>query len=380
MIPILAAVYLKELEYSPAQIGLIISAGLTGSACATLVASVFGERLGRRRFLVGVSSLALLGAAVFSWSAAPAWIVVGAFVGMLNGMGRDRGGASVVEEAILPSTTTDANRTRSFAWYNVLLSAGNALGAVLAGLPVLFRSALAASETASIRLSLGLYGLLVFLPSLFYAGLSDTIRGGHRGVARSTSPETRRILTRISLLFLLDSLGGGFLAGAILAFFFFERFDAGPEIVGLLFFLARMANAVSNFGAAWLAKRFGLVNTMVFTHIPASLFLLAVPLAPTFSVAAVLFLLRELLVEMDVPTRSSYVMAVVRPEERTLASGVTQLVRMCGWAAGPLVAGALMQAGSLAAPLIAGALIKITYDILLYVAFRHLRPPEEAVP
>jgi hypothetical protein len=296
---------------------------------------------------------------------------------MLNGMGRDRGGATVVEEALLPSTAEDADRTQAFAWYNVLLSAGNALGAALAGLPVLIRSVFAAGELASIRLSLGLYGLLVFLPTLFYTGLSATVTGGHPLPLRSTSPETRRILTRISLLFLLDSLGGGFLAGAILAFFFFERFQAGPEVVGLLFFFARIANALSNFGATWLAKRFGLVNTMVFTHIPSSLLLLASPFAPTFSVAAALFLVRELLVEMDVPTRSSYVMAVVRPEERTFASGVTQLVRMCGWAAGPILAGLLMQGGSLAAPLIAGSVIKITYDLLLYTAFRHLRPPEE---
>jgi MFS family permease len=339
---------------------------------------LFGERIGRRRFLIGVSCLALLGAALFAASAAPVLIVAGAFVGMLNGMGRDRGGAVVVEEALLPATAHDAERTRAFAWYNVLQSAGHALGAVLAGLPALIRSLIATTEIASIRLSLAVYGALVFLPILFYAGLSAPTGDGRRSAESSVTPETRRILTRISLLFLLDSLGGGFLAGAILAFFFFERFSVGPEIVGLLFFVARIANAVSNFGAAWLAARFGLVNTMVFTHIPASLFLLAVPFAPTFEVAAVFFLLRELLVEMDVPTRSSYVMAVVRPEERTLASGVTQLVRMCGWAIGPIVAGVFMQTGSLAAPLFAGAAIKITYDILLYVEFRHLRPPEEA--
>jgi MFS family permease len=377
MIPILVAAYLKELHYSPGQIGSIISAGLAGIACATLAATLFGDRLGRRRFLIGVSCLAFLGTALFVLSAAPIAIVAAAFVGMMNGMGRDRGGAAVVEEALLPATTADADRTRAFAWYNVLLSTGNALGAALAGLPFLIRSAIATSEAASIRLSLMVYGVLVFLPALFYAGLSVPESDERRTVRKPTTPETRRILTRISLLFLLDSLGGGFLAGAILAFFFFERFNAGPEVVGLLFFVARIANALSNFGAAWLAKRFGLVNTMVFTHIPASLFLLAVPFAPTFTVAAVFFLLRELLVEMDVPTRSSYVMAVVRPDERTLASGVTQLVRMCGWAMGPIAAGMLMQAGSLAAPLFVGAAIKIVYDLLLYGAFRHILPPEE---
>lgn len=377
MIPILAAAYLKELQYSPAQIGSIISAGMAGTALATLATTLFGERIGRRRFLIAVSCLALAGAVVFTASAGSVCITIAAFAGMLNGMGRDRGGAVAVEEAVLPSTTIEDNRTQAFAWYHVLLSAGNALGATMAALPALIRSTFAAGEIVSIRMALGLYAILVFVPALFYAGLSNRAGDGRGAAARPASPETRRILTRISLLFLLDSLGGGFLAGAILAFFFFERFGASPEVVGFLFFFARIANALSNFGAARLAKRFGLVNTMVFTHIPASLLLVAVPFAPSFAVAAVLFLLRELLVEMDVPTRSSYVMAVVRPEERTLASGATQLVRLGGWAAGPLVAGALMEKGSLAAPLFAGSAIKITYDLLLYFAFRNLRPPEE---
>ncbi len=145
-----------------------------------------------------------------------------------------------------------------------------------------------------------------------------------------------------------------------------------------LFFAARIANALSHFAAAWLARRIGLVNTMVFTHIPSSFLLLTVPFMPTFPVAAALFLLRESLVEMDVPTRQSYVMAVVRPEERTFASGITHLVRMAGWAVAPAIAGLLMTGTSLAAPLVVGATLKILYDIALWRAFRRLRPPEES--
>jgi MFS family permease len=160
------------------------------------------------------------------------------------------------------------------------------------------------------------------------------------------------------------------LTAAFLALFFFERFGVSEGVVGALFFTARIANAASHLGAGWLAKQIGLVNTMVFTHIPSSLLLATVPLAPTFTVAAVLFLLREGLVEMDVPMRQSYVMSVVRPEERTFAAGVTHLVRLDAWAVAPAFAGALMKSTSFATPLFIGAGMKIAYDVLLYAAFR----------
>jgi MFS family permease len=181
-------------------------------------------------------------------------------------------------------------------------------------------------------------------------------------------------------LFVLDSLGGGFLTASLVSWFFYRRFGVGEGSLGLLFFAARLLNALSHLGAAWLAKRIGLVNTMVFTHIPSSLFLITVAFAPNFAIASILFLLREGLVEMDVPTRQSYVMAVVRPEERTIASGVTQLVRMSMWAVGPAIAGWSMQTFSLGAPLGIAATMKISYDILLWGAFRHVRPPEEQSP
>ncbi|MGH8562056.1 MAG: MFS transporter, partial [Nevskiales bacterium] len=191
------------------------------------------------------------------------------------------------------------------------------------------------------------------------------------------TPQTRKTLWKISSLFAVDSLAGGFLTAALLALFFYERFGVGIATVGLLFFAARAAHAGSHLAAAWLARRIGLVNTMVFTHIPSSLLLATVAFAPNFTLAAILFLLREGLVEMDVPTRQSYVMAVVRPEERTFASGVTHLVRLAAWAVAPAFAGLLMQGGSLALPLIIGAAMKIAYDLMLYAAFRNMKPPEE---
>jgi MFS family permease len=185
------------------------------------------------------------------------------------------------------------------------------------------------------------------------------------------------MLARICGLFAIDAIAGGFLTPALLSYFFYQRFGVGIESIGVLFFVARVANAFSHLGAAWLAKRIGLVNTMVFTHIPSSILLLTVPFMPNFATAALLFLLRESLVEMDVPTRQSYVMAVVKPAERTFASGVTHLVRLAGWAFAPAFAGWLMTGTSLAVPIYVGAGLKIFYDLMLWRAFKGVRPPEE---
>src|SRR5690606_13650049 len=211
----------------------------------------------------------------------------------------------------------------------------------------------------------------------FYARLGVGVEAPRSGERSSLAASSRSILTRISALFAVDALAGGFITTAMLSYFFFERFGVAEGVIGALFFGARLMNALSHLGAAWLAKRIGLVNTMVFTHIPASLLLVTVAFAPSFEVAAVLFLLREGLVDMDVPTRQSYVLAVVRPEERTFASGVTNLVRLAAWAVAPVFAGALMNATSMYLPLVIGAGIKIGYDLLLWRAFRAVRPPEE---
>jgi len=255
------------------------------------------------------------------------------------------------------------------AIYTMLQDIGHALGAGIV--------ALAGSGTAAHRGTLlGCAGAAVVAIALYLA-LGPVIEQ-HAAPRLKLAPASRSILTRISALFALDSLGGGFLTTALVSFFFFERFGADERTVALLFVGARVANAASHLGAAWLARRIGLVNTMVFTHIPSSLLLVTVAFAPSFSIAAVLFLVREGLVEMDVPTRQSYVLAVVQPEERTFASGITNLVRLAAWSVAPAIAGALMTDDTLYAPLVIGALMKIAYDLLLWRAFRSIRPPEEA--
>jgi predicted MFS family arabinose efflux permease len=187
------------------------------------------------------------------------------------------------------------------------------------------------------------------------------------------------VLLRISPLFAVDRVAGGFLTTALVALIFSRKFGVGEGTVALLFTAARVANAFSHLLAARIARRIGLVNTMVFTHVPAGLLLVTVAVAPNFPVAALLFLLRESLVEMDVPTRQSYVMAVVRPEVRTVSAGVTALDRLGGWAVAPAFAGLSMREVSIVAPLLVGAAMKVSYDLLLWISFRRLRPPEEAL-
>ncbi len=376
LIGVLLGIYLAKLRFDASRIGIVVAAGLAGGAAATLIVTLAGDRFGRKKALLALAAFGTLGGLAAAWASGFAAVSAAAFLGMLNGMGRDRGASLVIEQAILPSTTTDAGRTKAFAWYNVVQDAGHALGSLLAGAPYAFRAFLPVGEIASFRLAVGLSAVFVLATAVLYMGLSPAVEVP-AGPKTVVSPESRKVLFRISSLFAVDALAGGFLVSSLLSYFFYRRFGVAEGAVAVLFFAARVLNALSHFGAAWLAARIGLVNTMVFTHIPSSLLLATVAFAPTFSAAAVLFLLREGLVEMDVPTRQSYVMAVVRPGERTLASGVTHLVRVGAWAVAPSFAGALMQGVSLGVPLMLGSGMKIAYDILLYGAFRKVRPPEE---
>lgn len=375
-IAVLLAIYLAKRGFAPAESGIIIGAGLTGAAAAGLLATLWGDHLGRRRLLIAVALVSACGAAGLVLAESFLAALAAAFVGMVNGMGRDRGASLILDQSILVAGTRDHDRTLVLAWYNMLQDVGCAVGGLVAGLPVLVRGITGYDELTSLRAVIAAYVGLYVLTAVLYTQLTQAAELASANKVVLT-PQSRRILLRITALFAFDSLAGGFLTSALVAYFFYERFGVSEGVVGLLFFGARLANAASHFGAAWLAKRIGLVRTMVFTHTPSSLLLITVAFVPNFPIAAALFLVREGLVEMDVPTRQSYVMAMVRPEERTFAAGVTNLVRVGAWAIGPVVAGALMQGASLALPLVVGASMKVLYDVLLYRAFRHVPPPEE---
>jgi MFS family permease len=370
-------VYLARLGLGGGALGTIVSAGLLGATIAALLATLLADRVGRRRTLVALAVLSAIGTLVFAFNGHMTVLLAAAFVAMLNGMGRDRGAALSIEQAALTGTTGATKRTMSIAWYTMLQDAGHAMGALAAGLPGLIEQWTGLRGTLPQRTLLVGCALGALCAAGLYTRLSSAVEQGTAPRVVRLSARGRAVLIKISALFALDSLAGGFLTTALLSYFFFERFGAPESLIALLFFGARVMNAGSHLGAAWLARRIGLVNTMVFTHMPSSVLLATVAIAPTFAIAAVLFLLREGLVEMDVPTRQSYVLAVVEPEERTFASGVTNLVRLAAWAIAPALAGTMMIRGSIYAPLLIGASMKIAYDVLLWVAFRRIKPPEE---
>jgi MFS family permease len=322
LIGVLLGVYLADIGLDAGSIGLIVSAGLAGAAAGTLVVTFFADRLGHRRILLMVALLSGTGGIALALSSHPLSLAAAAFLGMINGMGRDRGAGLVLEQAVLPGTVREAERTMAFAKYNVLQDIGHALGGLAAGLPALLKDSEILAEAPALRWSVAGYAALSLAPAAAYLSLSTAVEALRVPRPARLSSESRRILWKLSSLFAVDSLAGGFLTTALLSFFFYQRFGFGLEAIGPLFFAARVLNALSHLGAAWLARKIGLIKTMVLTHIPSSLLLISVAYAPSFPVAALLFLLREGLVEMDVPTRQSYVMAVVEPAE-------------CEWGRGP---------------------------------------------
>jgi MFS family permease len=381
LVGVTLAIHLAHAGFSVTQIGLLIGIGLAGSSLATLIVSLRGDAWGRRRVLAGLALLTAIGyLALAVFTRAPALVPL-AFVGMLNGMGRDRGAASALDQAILPGTVPDERRTWALAWYNLVLDAGHALGALAGTIPTILMRATGAGTLAAHQLTFaGCAGAMLFCVVPYFALTSCVEVAGGPSPSLARPPldaRSKRVITRLALLFGLDSIGGGFLNSALIAYWFFRQYGTSEADLAVLFFAARALNALSHVVAAWLARRIGLLNTMVWTHLPSSLFLIAAPASPTAAIAAALFLAREALVEMDVPTRQSYVMAVVKPADRTFASGVTNVTRNIAWAAGPSVAGIVMQHVAVAGPLIIGGVLKIGYDLLLYQSFRHVRPPEE---
>ena len=377
---VVLGIYLFRTGLSSFNIGMVVAAGLVGSALATIGVTAKADRAGRRRTLVALSLLGSIGALALAFTPAVPVLLAMAFVGMLNGTGTDRSAAFSLEQAIIPGLVPDASRTWGLAWYNVVLDAAGSLGALAAGLPLLLQRWLALSLLASYRMVFLGCAFLGVVRAILYLSVSagvEVAKSETGALPRHISPATKRVVTKLAGLFSLDSFGGGFLTDALVAYWFFRRFGIAEGSLGLLFFAVHLLNAASHLGAAWLARRIGLVNTMVFTHLPSSLFLIAAAFAPSLKVAVVLFLCREALVEMDVPTRQSYVAAVVLPNERTFASGIANLARNIFWAVGSSVAGFLMQNVAFSASLVLGGGAKISYDLLLYRAFRNLKPPEE---
>ena len=377
---VVLGIYLSRVGFSSLTIGVVVAVGLAGASSATAIVSFFADRVGRKPSLLLLSLLTAIGGLALALSPALPALLAMAFIAMLNGTGTERSPIYALEQAVLPGLVPDSRRTWTLAFYNVLIDGGGSLGALCAGLPLILHNRLGLSLLAAYKfLFLGFTALYVVTAAL-YLLLSPAIEVAAAPASLRTArlaPETKKVVTHLTALFSLDAFGGGFLTDALVSYWFFHRFGIAERELGVVFFVVHILNALSHMGAAWLARRIGLLNTMVFTHLPSSIFLMSVPFAHSFKWAAILFFCREALVEMDVPTRQSYVAALVKPSERTFTSGVTNLARNVFWAVGSATAGVAMQVFGFSTPLIIGGGAKIIYDGLLYKSFRKLKPPEE---
>jgi MFS family permease len=376
---VVLGLYLAALQLPGEIIGLVLSAALAGTLGLTLLIALWGDRIGRRRLLVIGSALMGLSAVIPLVGANPVLLVLIGLTGMVAVTSSESTGLQSVDQAVLPQTVPDRQRTSAFALYNLLAAAASAFGALAVGPTVGLGEALGLTGPAVYAPAFAAYALAGLLSTVLSMALDQRVEVGQRLERRLGIHRSRRTVAQLSALFSLDALAGGFVVQSYLAFWFAERFDANAGVVGMLFAATNVLAALSFPVAAWLAGRIGLIRTMVFSHIPANLFLIGSALAPTAGLAVALMLARAALSSMDVPARQSYTMAVVDPDERTATAGVTSLARSSGQVLGPALAGALLVPLGIGVPLIAGGVLKTAYDLSLYALFRSRPTPEEAV-
>ncbi|HET7702749.1 MAG TPA: MFS transporter [Candidatus Limnocylindrales bacterium] len=382
---VVLVLYLDALGLDAVAIGLILTLTLVGDTLVSLWLTTRADRIGRRRVLVA-GSLLMAGAGLAF--AATSWVpllILAGTIGVISPTGNEVGPFLAVEQAALSQATPDARRTPTFAWYNLAGYVATAVGALAAGLVGQALLAAGLGEAEAYRAIVIAYGLVGLAMAGVFWQVGPAVEApvappAEDGLARrlGLGRRSRGVVARLSGLFALDAFGGGFIPQSLMAYWFHLRFGLEPALLGAIFFGANLLAAVSSLSASRLAARFGLVNTMVFTHLPSNVLLLLVPLMPSVGLAVAVLLLRFGLSQMDVPTRQSYVMAVVEPGERSAAAGVTGIARTTGAAISPILSAPLVATAGLAAvPFFLAGGLKIAYDLLLYRAFRSGGAPDE---
>lgn len=368
--------YLVRLGYSTFAIAMLVGVALLGSALLTLLVGVFGLRYDARAVLLAAAGLMVVTGVTLAASDAYAVLLIAAFVGTVNPSGGSASPFVPVEHAVLSREAADTARTKIFARYSLVGGLAASAGAALVSLSEALQG-FGLSGAAALRGMFAIYALLGVGVVALYALLPQV---GSRPASPSASPlgPSRGVVYRLAALFSLDSFAGGMAVQSLLALWLFQHFELTPAKASAFFFWSGVLSSLSFPVAARLAGRFGLINTMVFTHIPSSLCLIGAAFAPNVGIALPLLLVRAALSQMDVPTRSSYVMAVVTEEERTAAASFTSVPRSLAASLSPPLAGLLYPIGGGAVPLLMCGTLKILYDLLLLAQFRRLRPPEEA--
>jgi MFS family permease len=384
---VLLILYLREVGLTEGQVGILLTLVLLGDTAISLWITTAADRLGRRRMLIAGSVLMALAGVAFALTD-HFWLLLAAgTVGVISPSGNEVGPFLSVEHAALAQAVPAERRTAVFAWHNLAGSVAMALGALCGGTASQLLRAGGLTGADSYRPVVIAYGVAGLLLAVLFSRLSPAAEVAAEGGPASGTGippsrlglhRSRGVVLRLAALFALDAFGGGFVMQSVVAYWFHVRFGADPATLGAVFFGANLLAAVSALAAAWVARRVGLVNTMVFTHLPSNVLLLLVPLMPNLGLAVAVLLLRFSISQMDVPTRQSYTMAVVSPDERSAASGVTGVARSVGAALAPMIATALLGVPSLMSiPFILAGGIKIVYDLLLYRSFAAVKPPEE---
>jgi MFS family permease len=384
---VILALYLTQLGLTEEQIGLLLTLTLVGDAGISLWITLVADRMGRRLMLIIGAGLMVFAGMVFAFTNNLALLTITAIIGTISPSGSEVGPFLSIEQAALPQTAPNEHRTQIFAWYNLVGSFATASGSLAGGLLAETLQRWGSTPLDSYRvvvigyalLGVGLIGLFSKLsPAVEVAGTGELSPAVSTPVtSRFGLHRSRRVILKLSSLFMLDSFAGSLVVQSLIAYWFHIRFGVEPAALGSIFFGANIFAGLSALVAARIAARFGLINTMVFTHIPSNILLILTPLMPTLSLAVIVLLMRFSISQMDVPTRQSYIMAVVDPDERSAAAGVTTIARTAASSLGPVVTGALFGFSLLSLPFFLAGSLKIVYDLALYQSFRGLKPPEE---
>jgi len=387
LLAVVLVLYLAQLGFSEARIGLLLTLTLVGDTAISLWLTTRADRIGRRGMLLAGAVLMILAGVVFATTRNFLWLLLAATIGVISPSGNEVGPFLSIEQAALSQVIADERRTAVFAWYALVGSLATALGSLTGGVLTQSLQRAALGTVTSYRVTVLGYALLGLVMALLFTRLSPAVEVAAPGEAAAGGfskktllglGHSRAVVFRLSGLFALDAFGGGFVIQSIAAYWFHLRFGVNAAMLGGLFFGANLVAGLSALAAAAVARRFGLINTMVFTHLPSNILLIMVPLMPNLTLATIVLWLRFSISQMDVPTRQSYTMAVVRPEERAAAAGVTNVVRTTGAAIAPLFAGVLLgHPALLGVPFYLAGGLKIIYDLLLYRSFKKVVPPEE---
>ena len=384
LLAVVVVLYLDAVGLSGAQIGLLLTLTLLGDAAISLWLTTHADRLGRRRVLLVGAVLLLAGGLAFAATPVFAVLLVAATIGVISPSGNEVGPFLAVEQASLTQLVDPVRRTHLFTRYQLAGSLATAFGALAAGAVVQLAAGRVVEPADAYRAVIVGYALVGVALAVVFWRVSPAVEVPPAEVVDPTIRtrlglhQSQGVVMRLAALFALDAFAGGFVMQSFIAFWFSERFGVDPAVLGVILFGANILAAISALAAGPLAARFGLVRTMVFTHLPSNVLLILVPLMPTLPLAVLALLVRFSISQMDVPTRQSYTMAIVAPDERSAAAGVTGIARSLGVAASPLIAAPLLIGSAyIGAPFVIAGSLKIVYDLLLYRRFQAVRPPEE---